>query len=80
MVPDEPQDSTATPLNGGGSSVGSEGVPGAATMAELDSLLARAATEVQRGLDEGVARIGRHTLVTAVGEGGFGTVCLASQE
>ncbi|NBQ14037.1 MAG: hypothetical protein EBU31_05365, partial [Proteobacteria bacterium] len=74
MVPDAPQYSTGTPSNGGGSSIGSGGNPGAATMAELDSLLARAATEVQRGMEEGVARIGRYTLVTAVGEGGFGTV------
>jgi hypothetical protein len=80
MAPDAPQDSTGTPAGGNGSSIAADEAPGVATMAELDALLARAATEVQRGMDEGVARIGRYTLVTAVGEGGFGTVWLASQE
>jgi serine/threonine protein kinase len=80
MASDAPQDSTGTPSGGNGSSIAADEAPGVATMAELDALLARAATEVQRGMDEGVARIGRYTLVTAVGEGGFGTVWLASQE
>jgi serine/threonine protein kinase len=80
MASDAPQDSTGTPSVGNGSSIAADEAPGVATMAELDALLARAATEVQRGMDEGVARIGRYTLVTAVGEGGFGTVWLASQE
>ena len=48
--------------------------------AELDRLLGAAAVEVDRGLDEGAGRIGRYTLVSPVGEGGFGTVWLASQQ
>jgi len=80
MLPDGMHESRAMPSDGGGSPPSVGGNPGSATMAELDALLARAATEVQRGMDEGVARIGRYTLVTAVGEGGFGTVWLASQE
>ena len=70
-------ESRAMPSDGSGSPASVGGIPGSATMAELDALLARAATEVQRGMEEGVARIGRYTLVTAVGEGGFGTVWLA---
>jgi len=50
------------------------GEPTARTLAEIDALLARAATEVQLGMEEGVGRIGRYTLVTQIGEGGFGTV------
>jgi len=80
MLSDGIDESRAMPSDGGGSPPSVGGNPGSATMAELDALLARAATEVQRGMDEGVARIGRYTLVTAVGEGGFGTVWLASQE
>jgi serine/threonine protein kinase len=80
MLSDGIDESRVMPSDGGGSPPSVGGNPGSATMAELDALLARAATEVQRGMDEGVARIGRYTLVTAVGEGGFGTVWLASQE
>lgn len=80
MLPDGMHESRAMPSDGSGSPASVGGIPGSATMAELDALLARAATEVQRGMEEGVARIGRYTLVTAVGEGGFGTVWLASQE
>ena len=35
------------------------GEPSARTLAEIDALLARAATEVQLGMEEGVGRIGR---------------------
>jgi hypothetical protein len=80
MLSDGIDESRVMPSDGGSSPPSVGGNPGSATMAELDALLARAATEVQRGMDEGVARIGRYTLVTAVGEGGFGTVWLASQE
>ncbi|MFM9168977.1 MAG: hypothetical protein ACKOTD_02335, partial [Phycisphaerales bacterium] len=38
--------------------------PGDATMAELDRLLARAGAEVQRGIDEGLGRVGRYALVS----------------
>ena len=70
------------PAHSAGDAPPAEGAlpPGDRTFAELDRLLDRAAAEVQRGLDEGASRVGRYTLVTPVGEGGFGTVWLASQE
>lgn len=61
-------------------SASAEGPPGERTFAELDALLGRAAAEVQHGLEEGASRIGRYTLLTPVGEGGFGTVWMASQD
>ena len=62
MLPDPAQPSVPGP------GLPQSAAPGTRTFGELDALLARAGAEVQRGLEEGHARIGRYTLVSSLGE------------